>query len=87
MTTLGDLEFKADDFLGREEAEYTRYSMASYCNKLLRAKLEKAPEVFGVQLRSSRERGEPPNTWTKLTAMDTHRARLVCIEPIAGEKE
>ena len=81
MTKLGELVFKAEDF--RPSTCYrTPVEIAERANAILRAKLEKAPEVFGHGI---------PGYWCQdlrgeRAKNDTHRARLVCIEPIAGEK-
>lgn len=77
---LKELEFKTEDFdnapiLGDYDAD----DMTEYFNRILREKLEKAPEVFASKYGLQ--------TWIKFKSgsdkfRDTHRARLVCIEEL-----
>jgi hypothetical protein len=87
--TLDDLLFRAEDFdLGLEaagegklliqtvtEVKWAHKLIAEQANRLLRERLEKAPQVFMVKgfghFDTWREEGDP-----------THKARLVCIEEI-----
>lgn len=78
-----ELEFSADDFEDLECSKETSGQIPSWdariiseqANRLLRERLEKAPEVCGrydVDSKLFIQRPEP-SKWT-------HKARLVCIE-------
>lgn len=75
--TLGDLEFKAEDF--RTESLQLPPSYLSVvtetANRLLRERLEKAPITENVAESEG-------NYYTACCGDYTHKARLVCIEEI-----
>lgn len=91
-----DLKFTAKDFNfdvtieGHENCDPEPRHLADRANAILAAKLAKAPEVFGCQLGSSRECSYLPIGWDRTNGpsrdVDTHRARLVCIEKIEGKE-
>lgn len=94
---LGDLEFKAEDVsividrFGDREFITSSYgnheilceAIVNEVNKLLRERLEKAPKLHATLVYSVRTKAGIPNGWTQSTnPLDSHTARLVCIEKI-----
>lgn len=73
---LGDLEYKAED--GVENARGVLVISIERANQILREKLAKAKEVFGVRVTTG---GMIFATLPESSAA-THRARLVCIEEV-----
>jgi hypothetical protein len=55
-------------------------------NALLAERLAKCPEVTGYEPEWGDGKDFTFRTWGSAAKGDTHRARLVGIEPIAGEK-
>jgi hypothetical protein len=81
---LGSLEFTAEDF---EHCDLSDESHAAQANAILLAKLEKAPEAFG-KLTNIGDDATHPEEWDFCFRFtDTHRARLVMIEPIVDEQK
>jgi hypothetical protein len=86
---LGDLEFKAEDFLSVDGNNLTLTELlgriATHANRLLRERLEKTPKWYGTSSQRAPDGTlERPVMWTTdaRPGFDTHTARLVCIEEI-----
>lgn len=79
---LGDLEFKAEDSdASGRDASVTPCITIDHANRILREKLAKSPEVFGLKTELLGY-----SSWHTSSNKATHRGRLVCIEKV-GKKE
>lgn len=91
---MDDLMFTGQDF-EKEEIEIWEghklevklseghcYDLARIANKILREKLNRAPEVHSEWWNTETRVQESGWYRGKGTSRSTHRARLVCIEPI-----